>query len=81
MFEQINEPVEMVGIFVRGTLKPYKFSWGGRTVLVKSINLAWSAWEGRSKLYYFSVSDDFNHFKLCFNSGNLTWVVLEIYAD
>jgi hypothetical protein len=81
MFEQINEPIQVATLFRDGELKPLKFLWKGREFLVKTINLAYSAFEGRSKIYYFAVSDQNNYFKLQFNSDSLVWTLLESYVE
>ena len=81
MFSQINEPIEVISKFKTGLMEPVKFLWGGREYLVKKINLSWSHFEGRSKIYYFAVSDGANYFKLRFNSENLSWTLLESYTE
>lgn len=81
MYEQINEPIQVATLFKNGELKPLKFLWQGREFAIRSINLAYSRFEGRSKMYYFAVSDNNNYFKLQFNSDNLIWTLLESYVD
>ena len=81
MFEQINEKIEVVARFRRNGLEPYKFLWQSREILIKKINLAYSAYAGRSKIYFFAVSDGTSYFKLQFNTENLRWTLLETYVD
>ncbi|HEV8600978.1 MAG TPA: hypothetical protein VGQ87_00025 [Patescibacteria group bacterium] len=81
MFEQINEPVEVGVLFKQGKTLPVKFFWQGREYLIKTVNLSYSAWEGRTKFYYFAVSDSVNYFKLKFDTQNLNWTLLESYVD
>lgn len=81
MFNQINEPIEVVTIFKGNKLIPFKFLWQGREFLVKKVNLTYSTFEGRVKFYFFAVSDSSNYFKLQFNTDNLSWTLLESYAD
>ena len=81
MFEQINDPIEVIASIGEGKITPRKFLWRGREFLVTAVNLSWSVWEGRSKLYYFAVSSDANYFKLEFNSNKLVWVLLESQTD
>ncbi len=81
MYEQINEPVQVATLFKDGELKPLKFLWKGREYLVRKINLTYSNFEGRAKIYYFAVSDNNNYFKLQFNSDNLNWTLLESYIE
>jgi hypothetical protein len=81
MLEQINQPVEVVTIFKQNQAIPWKFLWQGKEYFIKKINLTYSSWEGRVKLYYFAVSDSTNYFKLQFNTDNLKWTLLESYVD
>lgn len=81
MYEPINQPVQVAALFWDGHAKPLKFLWNGREYPVKSVNLAYARHEGRSKLYYFTVSDESNYFKLQFNSDDLTWTLLETYVE
>ncbi len=81
MLEQINEPIDVIAKFTGNKTIPIKFLWKGREILIQKINLTWSNFEGRAKFYFFAVSDNTNYFKLQFNCDNLTWTLLESYAD
>ncbi len=81
MLEEINQPIEVMTIFKENQVFPWKFLWQGKEYLIKKINLAYSSREGRSKIYYFAVSDNTNYFKLRFNTENLRWTLLESYVD
>jgi hypothetical protein len=81
MLETINETIEVIAKFSDKKTIPVKFLWHGREILIKKVNLAYSAWEGRTKFHFFAVSDDTNYFKLQFNAENLSWTLLESYAD
>jgi hypothetical protein len=81
MFEEINDPIQVATVFAGGEIKPLKFLWHGKEFLVKKVNLAYSRFEGRAKVYYFAVSDQNNYFKLQFNSDNLIWTLLESYIE
>lgn len=83
MFEQINEPVRVLSVCEPEgeLLSPLRFVWHDRTVSVKSVNLSYSVWEGRNKVYYFAVSDSVNYYKLKFDPGNLKWTLVETYVE
>lgn len=81
MLEQINEPVEVATVFKQGKIIPFKFLWQGKEYFIKKINLNYSTWQGRSKLYFFAVSDTVNYFKLQFDSDSLQWTLLESYVE
>ncbi len=81
MLEEVNEPIEVVAVFQGNKFEPYKFLWNGREIKIKQVNLAYSNWDGRSKIYYFAVSDNNNYFKLKFDTDKLTWTLLETYVE
>lgn len=83
MLETINQPIEVVAKFSSNNLTPVKFFWPGhgREILIKKVNLAYSSREGRTKLYFFAVSDDSSYFKLQFNSESLSWTLLEVFSE
>ena len=81
MFEQINEPVDVLAEFKAGKLMPTKFVWGGKEYAVTKLNLAYYHFEGRKKVYYFAVSDGANYFKLKLDSASLMWTLLESNMD
>jgi hypothetical protein len=81
MLETINEPIEVIAKFSGNKTIPVKFLWQGREISVKKVNLTYSRREGRVKFYFFAVSDNTNYFKLQFNTDNLSWTLLESYAD
>jgi hypothetical protein len=80
MIEQINETISVIAAFGSNGLVPKKFQWQGRAYEIKKVNLSYHVWAGRSKIYYFAVSDDCNYFKLQFNTDSLGWVLLESCA-
>lgn len=81
MYEKINEPIEVVAEFGKRSLRPYVFRWQGREYEIKDVNFIHSAPKGKGMLFYFSVSDDTNYFKLCFNSQDLSWKLEEMYTE
>lgn len=81
MYEQINDPVQVAAVFKNGNLTPLKFMWNGREYSVRAVNLAYSKYEGRAKVYYFAVSDNNNYFKLRFNADDFSWVLSETYVE
>lgn len=79
--EIVNEPIEVVAIFGSEKVLIWKFLWQGREFPISKVNLMYSSREGRSKLYYFAVSDNNNYFKLQFDTDNLKWTLLESYVE
>lgn len=81
MYESINQIIQVAALFKGGQAIPLKFMWNGREYPVRTVNLSYTQYEGRSKIYYFAVSDDSNYFKLRFNSNDLGWTLVETYVE
>lgn len=81
MYETINDPIQVATLFKNGEAKPLKFLWKGKEYAIQTVNLAYSTFEGRAKVYYFAVSDNNNYFKLQFNTESLVWTLLESYVE
>ncbi len=81
MFNEINEPIDVIVKFMGNKVVPLKFLWNGREIVVSKINLVYSSVAGRTKFYYFSVSDMANYYKLQLNTDSLEWTLLENYVE
>jgi hypothetical protein len=81
MFEQINDPIEVKVLFRQGKTLPFRFMWKNQEIGIKKVNLVWSSFEGKIKVYYFAVSDEVNYYKLSFNTDSLNWMLMESYTD
>jgi len=81
MHELINEPIKVLASFLKGQVSPLSFVWQGRRYNPTKINLVHSERKGRGKVYYFSVSDNANFYRLAFDNQNLEWRLMEIYSE
>lgn len=85
MHEKINEPIEVLVKFPSTgsgqAVQPTFFKWRQKTYRVEKINLVHQERQGNDKIYYFSVSDSANFFRLAFFTRNLGWRLEELYYD
>lgn len=81
MHEKINEPVEVLVKFNQTKVEPTFFKWRGKTYRVEKINMVHKERLGNDKIYYFSVSDNANFFRLAFSTADLSWKLEELYYD
>ena len=81
MLEKVNEPIEVQVNFNSRQVIPVFFKWRGRTYQVDKLNLAHKERDGNDKIYYFSVSDKANYFRLAFFTRVLSWRIQEIFFD
>jgi len=81
MHEKIDEPVEVLVKFDQVKVEPTFFKWRGKTYRIEKINLVHKERQGNDKVYYFSVSDNANFFRLAFFTADLSWRLEELYYE
>ncbi|MFA6106803.1 MAG: hypothetical protein WC745_03990 [Patescibacteria group bacterium] len=81
MHEKINEPVDVLVKFSQNQVLPTFFKWHGRTYKIDKLNLVHNEKSGDDKIYYFSVSDSLNFFRLAFFTRDLSWRLEEVYCE
>jgi hypothetical protein len=81
MHEKINEPIEVSVKFSGKKVFPIFFKWQEKTYKIKKLNLVHKKRDGDDKIYYFSVSDDINFFRLAFSTRDMGWVLEELFYE
>lgn len=81
MHELINDPIDVLVSFSENRVIPKHFSWNQKTYDIKAVNLVHTAREGAKRIFYFSVSDLTNYFKLRLDPEFLEWRLVELYTD
>ena len=81
MYDLVNEPVDILVAFRNNRVVPWIMKWHGRKYTIKQVNLIHATHEGNKKIFYFSVSDLLNYFKLKFDTETLEWQLVEIYTN
>lgn len=77
----LDDPVDVVVSFEHNRVRPRRMRWDGREYSIAHVNMVHSAHEGSTRLFFFSVSDTTNHFKLKLNTDLLEWRLIELYTD
>ena len=81
MHEKINEPVEVLVKFSKEKMSPTFFKWREKTYKIEKLNLVHKKNDGNDKVYYFSVSDNVNFFRLAFSTRDMGWVLEELFYE
>jgi hypothetical protein len=76
-----KEPIEVIVSFTQKGAVPRIIKLGSRRYRIDSVNLIHTIKEGAVRIYFFSVSDDSNAFKLGFNTETLKWWVEDHYSE
>lgn len=75
------ESIEVIAQFNQKGLIPRVMKWGNKTYKITEINLVHPIKEGLVRIYFFSVSDGVNAWKLGFNTESLTWWVEDFFQN
>jgi hypothetical protein len=76
----VTETIKVLARFDERGLHPAAFEYGGRRYEIKRINFRHSIMAGRTRIYFYSVSDDNNFWKLGFNTETLLWWIEDAYS-
>ncbi len=76
-YESVKEPVEVLVAFKNDRPEPMMFKWGNQYYHVRKVNLVHAERVGREKIYFFSVSDEANAYRLSFSTESLRWQLEE----
>ncbi|MDA0208286.1 MAG: hypothetical protein O3B64_02680 [bacterium] len=77
----LNDPIDVIVKFIEGRIHPHHVKWGKHTYAMKTVNLIHRAKEGSKHVVYFGVSDDTMYMKLRFDTHDLQWRLVEVYAS
>lgn len=77
----VDDRIDVVVSFEGNRVIPRRLRWNRRDYDIARVNLVHMAREGEKRVFYFSVSDFANYFKLRFDAETLEWRLVEIYAD
>ena len=81
MLEKLNDPVQVQVQFKGQAVAPQFFKWRNKTYRIEKINMVHKERDGNDKIYYFSVSDSANFFRLAFFTRDLSWRIQELYYE
>lgn len=81
MHNILHESVDVLATFSNRHVRPLHMRWNERNYSIKNVNLVHTAREGKKKIFYFSVSDIANYFKLKLDSETLEWHLVEVYTS
>jgi len=81
MLEKLNDPIDVLVKFTGQRVVPEFFKWRGKTYRIEKLNLVHKERDGNDKIYYFSVSDEVNFFRLAFFTRDLSWRIEELFYE
>ena len=77
-YQKVYAPIDVFMSFRREQPEPMVFKWEDRFYQIQKINLVHTERLGQKKVYYFSVSDGANTYRLGFCTETLSWWLEEM---
>ena len=74
------ESVDVIATFTKEGVFPQVIKWGVNRYKILSVNLVHAIKDGSVRIYFFSVSDGANSWKLGFNTETLKWWIEDSYS-
>ncbi len=81
MIESLNESIDVIVKFKGEVITPEFFKWQNRTYKIEKLNMVHKKRDGNDMIYYFSVSDNANFFRLAFFTRDLSWKIEELWYE
>ena len=70
------EAIDVISVFRRGTIKPVKFRYAGRTHKVGKVLYTWVTRDGNFPVYHFSVTtQDGERFHIQLKTYQMDWLL------
>lgn len=80
--EEVNEPVDVLTVFEKGSLRPMKFRWAARVYTVDRVTFQWITREGAHQLRHFALTaTDQNVYELVLNNHTMQWTLRKVQMD
>jgi len=82
MYQEINDPVDVLALFEDGTIKPQRFRWKGHVHKVAQVTGRWKTDKGAFRLRHFAVMDEeANFFQLAYDERTTSWRVTRVWVE
>jgi hypothetical protein len=82
MYQEMDEPIEVVVLFQNNRMKPSRFRWNGRVYHVSEVTGDWKTDVGAYRVRHFAVVDDSsNFFQLSYDERKTCWVISKIWVE
>jgi len=82
MYQELNDPVDVLVLFEDGALKPQRFRWKGRVHRVAQVTGRWKTDKGQSQVRHFALMDEeANFFQLAYDEHSSLWRVTRVWVE
>ena len=82
MYEELDEPIAVIALYMDGHQRPLRFRWNGRVYRIARITGHWVVQEGANRhRHYAVVCEKSNVFEISYDPKDLGWRLRSVYLD
>ena len=82
MYQDLDDPIEVIAVFTDHQLRPLRFKWRGKVHRITRITGSWKKFEGEYIVRFFAVVDDqTNVFQLTYNERLTDWTLARVWVE
>jgi uncharacterized protein DUF6504 len=82
MYQDMDEPIEVVVLFEARKMNPVRFRWNGRVYKISEVTGDWKTDVGAYKVHHYAVVDNSsNFFQLTFDERQTSWIISKIWVE
>lgn len=82
VYQELNDPVDVLVLFEDGSLKPQRFRWKGHVHRVAQITGRWKTEKGAFQVRHFALMDEeANFFQLAYDEHSSGWRVTRVWVE
>ena len=82
MYQEMDEPIEVVVLFQNNKIKPSRFRWKDRVYRISEVTGDWKTDVGAYRIRHFAVVDSSsNFFQLSYDERKTSWVISKIWVE
>ena len=82
MYQEFNEPIDVIVLYEKGILRPLRFRWKGRSHKVVRVTASWKAPKGEAWMRHFSLMDENGDvFFLIFDERGTQWTISKVWVE
>jgi hypothetical protein len=82
MYQEMDDPIEVVVLFQNNKMKPARFRWKERIYKVAEVTGDWKTDVGAYRIRHFAVVDgSSNFFQLSYDERKTSWVISKIWVE
>ena len=82
MYQDLDDPVEVIAVFSHQQLRPLRFKWKDRVYKITRVTGTWKKLEGEYIVRFFAVLDEeTNVFQLMYNERLTDWTLTKVWVE